>query len=152
MGALRWQKLAELACERGSYVHVWPTSQRRDLRDFLAAASLLVSLPQDSDLAMRSKMFEYLTYDAGMLALARSDSATALALQGTAADVVAPDDVDGIAAVLASHFESFDAGRHPRRVVAHTRLSRRAQATVLFDAFERILASAPKPLRAQAAM
>src|SRR5207253_3182453 len=44
---------------------------------FLAGATMLVNLPQDSDLCVPAKIFEYVRFDAWLLVLASKGSATA---------------------------------------------------------------------------
>jgi len=51
-------------------------------------------------MAIPSKVFEYMRYEAWLLALAEPRSATAQLLRDTPADVVRPDDVDALAGVL----------------------------------------------------
>lgn len=101
--------------------------------EFLAGATMLVSLPQDSHLAIPSKIYEYLRFEAWVLALAEPGSATAEALDQSGVDVVAPDDVDGMARVLAGRVRAFRAGSRPGRPTGVAHLSRRAQAEPLFQ-------------------
>lgn len=132
----------ELARQEGieAYVRYHPPGPRSASARLLASASMLVSLPQDTETAVPSKVFEYASYDAWLLALARPHSATALVLEGTSADVVAPDDVDAIAEVLRRHLSAYRAGERPTAVGADGRFSRRRQAALLLD---RIDALAP---------
>jgi hypothetical protein len=58
-------------------------------------------------------------------------------LRGTGADVVAPDDEDAIAAVIASRFAEFAGGvRPPRLIDRNPDLTRERQAAKFFDALE----------------
>ena len=57
---------------------------------------MLVNLPQDSHLCIPSKVYEYMRYAAWLLALEPADSATALLLRDSAADVVGSDQDCGI--------------------------------------------------------
>src|SRR5207249_4914766 len=68
------------------FVGARPPGLRRDVVEFLADAAMLLSLPQDSDMAIPSKIFEYMQYDAWILALAERDSATERLLRGSNAD------------------------------------------------------------------
>jgi glycosyltransferase involved in cell wall biosynthesis len=133
-----------LAAEEGiaRYVRVHPPGPRQAAAAFLARAAVLLSLPQDSHLALPSKIFEYMRYDAAILALAAPGSATAELLRGTGADVVAPHDVETITAALRARYREFEAGRRPAPLAASGRFGRRAQADRLFDAIERIADSA----------
>ncbi len=97
---------------------------------------MLVILPQDTDLAIPAKVFEYMRFDAWLLALAERDSATGLVLRGTAADVISSADIDGIAAVLKKRYREYAAGTRPRAIAADPRLSRQFQAGLLVEALE----------------
>lgn len=105
---------------------------------FLASCAMLVSLPQDSSLAIPSKVFEYLRAPAWLLALAEPGSATAGVLEGTGADVVAPEDEEGIAAAIRRRYLQFAAGERPRPLGTDPRLTRRHQGGILLDALEEI--------------
>jgi hypothetical protein len=134
-GTIDGRTIQDLASDEGlgGYFVMHPGRPRAEALRFLAAASLLVSLPQDSQMAIPSKVFEYSQYDAWLLALANPDSATALLLEGSGADVVAPNDEDGIFAVLRHHYQEHTAGIRPAPVNADGRLSRRGQAAILLD-------------------
>jgi hypothetical protein len=96
-----------------------------------------VVLPQDSDMAIPSKVFEYLRYPAWVLAMAESDSATGRVLRDTPAAVVSAADVDGLAAQLADWLDQFEGGERPEPAASSaTELSRHAQADRLFDRLE----------------
>jgi hypothetical protein len=118
------------------FVRLFPPRSRRAVMEFLAGATMLVSLPQDNDLAIPAKIFEYACFDAWILALAEQSSATAAVLQHTGADVVAPKDLDGIVAVLRKRYGEFAEGVRPTRI-AQDRLSRRGQAQILMEALAR---------------
>ncbi|AHG90020.1 hypothetical protein J421_2483 [Gemmatirosa kalamazoonensis] len=122
------------------FVRYHPPGPRSAAARLLASASLLVSLPQDTETAVPSKVFEYATYDAWLLALARRDSATALVLEGSSADVVAPDDVAGIAQVIRRHVLQYRNGERPVAVGADGRFSRRRQAVTLLEHVDRLTA------------
>src|SRR3954447_23731214 len=101
-----------------------PPRAHREALQFLANATLLVSLPQDTEMAVPSKVFEYSRFNAWLLALARPNSATALALAGSSADVVAPDDEEALYAVLRRHVLEHRAGVRPTPVGADGRFAR----------------------------
>ncbi|HET7563607.1 MAG TPA: hypothetical protein VFJ96_01335 [Gemmatimonadaceae bacterium] len=130
--------LHAIAREEGieAYVSAGPPRPRREAMEFLSRAAMLVSLPQDSDMAIPSKIFEYMQFDAWLLALVHPDSATGLLLQGTDADVVAPHDVNAIAAVLHRRYLEHARGIRPRPIARDKRFSRAHQAALLFDAIE----------------
>ena len=133
--------LLAIADEEGiePFVTVHPPGTRDEAMRFLATASTLASLPQDSHLAIPSKIYEYMRFDAWLLALAEKGSATANLLEGTSADVVEPDDVDALTSLLRRRYADHEAGRRPAPIAADESLGRRAQADRLFDALERIL-------------
>ncbi len=129
------------------FVKTRPRRPRRELMEFLADATLLLSLPQDSDMAIPSKIFEYMQFDAWILALAAPGSATELLLRHSSADVVSPDDVQEIANVLQSRYQQYRQGQRPARLAHNSRYSRREQATLLFDAIERRIDAGVRDLR-----
>jgi hypothetical protein len=100
---------------------------------------VLVNLPQDSHLAVPSKVFEYLRFDAWLLVLAEPGSATELLLRDSGADLAAPDDVDAIARILRARYVEHRDGIRPRALARDRNLSRRAQAERLFAAIDEIL-------------
>jgi hypothetical protein len=77
-------------------------------------------------------------YDAWLLALAERDSATELLLRETEADVVSPDDVEGLIEVLRTRYVDHRAGRRPEPIAREVRFGRSAQTERLFDAVEQI--------------
>jgi glycosyltransferase involved in cell wall biosynthesis len=137
--------LEQIAAEEGigGYVRLTPPSPRADALRLLASASMLVSLPQDSVLALPSKIFEYSRFDAWLLALAEAESATATLLHGTSADVVDPADVEAIADAVRRRCLEHAAGVAPRAVDAEGRFGRARQAAILLDRLDEIIAPAP---------
>jgi len=121
------------------FVGLRPPGTRREASQFLAEGSMLLSLPQDYDTAIPSKIFEYMQYDAWVLALADRDSATERLLRGSKADVVAPQDLESLAAVLRQRYLQYAGGERPTRLATDPRYSRREQARRLFDAIEACL-------------
>ncbi|HEY6223520.1 MAG TPA: glycosyltransferase [Gemmatimonadales bacterium] len=134
----------QIAAEEGiaRYVRLHPRGTRREALRFLSQAQLLVVLPQDSDLAIPAKMFDYMRCDAWVLALARRDCAVELLLRGSAADVVAPDDVPAIADLLGARVAQYRAGARPQRLSRDPRYGRRAMADRLFEAIEALTCAA----------
>lgn len=139
LGQIEGQSIAEIARQEGvsELVTLHPPGTVRDVAALLARAAVLVNLPQDSHLAIPSKLYEYMVYPSWILALAERDSATGRILAGTAAAVVAPDDVDGIAAFVRRCYRAYRAGERPRPVAQDPTLGRAHQAKLLFDALER---------------
>ena len=130
-----------IAAEEGldGFVGLTPPGTRREASQFLAEGSMLLSLPQDSNTAIPSKIFEYMQYGAWILALADRDSATERLLRGSGADVVAPQDLESLAAVLRKRYLQYACGERPTRLATDPRHSRREQARRLFDAIEACL-------------
>jgi O-antigen/teichoic acid export membrane protein/glycosyltransferase involved in cell wall biosynthesis len=138
--------LEELARRAGvaPFVRCEPPRPRAEALRFQAGASMLALLPQDSDLAIPAKVFEYLRYPAWILALAEPGSATAELLAGSGADVVSGEDMDAIFAILSRRIREHRAGVRPQPVGADRRFARALQAQVLFDALAAAV-SAPPP-------
>jgi glycosyltransferase involved in cell wall biosynthesis len=137
-------ELETIAAEEGveAYLRVRPAGTRAEALRFLSRAALLVILPQDSDMAIPAKLFDYMLFDAWVLALAERGSATEVLLRGSGADVVAPSAVDAIAQVLRRRYGEYARGERAVRLATHERYSRRAQARVLFEAVEAITGAA----------
>jgi hypothetical protein len=123
----------QIAKEEGiaDYVTVGGLVPRKEVFEFLAGATILLSLPQDSDFAIPAKIYEYMRFDAWMLVLARPGSATAQVLRDTDADVVEPADLDEITRVLRLRHEQFANGIHPKAVAHDGRFDRKVQAEKL---------------------
>lgn len=132
-------RLAEQAGIR-DFVRIHPPVSREDAMRFLARAAVLVTLPQGLQYCIPSKVFEYMQFDAWLMAIAEAESATRDLLSRTSADVVLPDSPDEIARVLDQRFTEFEGGIRPRRIAGEEPwLSRRAQADRLFEAIEEIV-------------
>jgi glycosyltransferase involved in cell wall biosynthesis len=139
--------LEAIAREEGiaECVRTYPSGPRAQALDFLARGSVLVVLPQDSDMAIPAKVFEYMRFDAWMLVFAARGSATDLLLEGTAADVVRPGDPDAVSEILRKRYLQHLRGERGIRLSTNDGLSRRKQASVLFEALEGIIGEAPAP-------
>jgi hypothetical protein len=146
-GGYGGKSLEQIATEEGlaGFVRTGPTRPRAQAMAFLAEASMLLSLPQDSILAIPSKIYEYMRFPAWMLALTESGSATDRILAGTGVDLVRPDDVDGMARVIRTRYETFAAGEHPQPIARDARLSRRRQAECFLEALETVAAERGSP-------
>lgn len=131
-----------IACDEGldHYLRLHPQRPRQEALRFLSRATMLVTLAQDSDMAIPAKLFDYMLFDAWILALARPDSAIELLLRDSGADVVPAEDTDGILAVLRRRYAQHLAGERATRLAGIARYSRREQARILFSAIERTLA------------
>jgi len=146
MEKLGGQSVDQLAAREGlaEFVSIHPPGTHREAIELLSRATVLVNLPQDSHLCIPSKVFEYMRHEAWLLALAEPGSATEIVLRETDADIVAPDDVDEIAAVLSRRYRQHQQGDLPRPIASDDRWSRRAQARRLFEAIEGIAAPVRK--------
>jgi Glycosyl transferases group 1 len=118
---------------------------RRELAALLAQATVLVSLYQDSQMCVPSKIFESMQYDAWILTFAETGSATELLLRGTDADVLDPQAVDQLVHTLIRRYRQFAAGERPVRLARDDRFSRRVQATMLFERIEALSPGRPDP-------
>jgi hypothetical protein len=122
------------------YVHVGGFLTRPETLSFLSCATMLLSLPQDSDSAIPAKIYEYVQFPAWLLILADANSATARVLQGTPADVVAPNDLDGLTGALRRRFDQFSRGERPSPVDSDGRFSRVIQTDKLAALLEMLIA------------
>ena len=140
-GEFARKPVVQIAAEVGAdaFVRVIPPQPHRVALEFLANASMLVSLPQYAHLAIPAKVFEYSQFDAWLLILAKRDSATELLFRDTTADVVEPEDVEAIAEAIRRRFEQHRRGERPRAINFDGRFDRRVQATVLLDRIERLI-------------
>ena len=130
----------QIAEEEGvlEYVKISGHLPRRQAMEFLSGATMLLSLPQDSDFAIPAKIYEYVRFHAWMLVLATPQSATADLLRDTDADVVHPADVDGIVRSLMRRYEQFAAGVMPLPIGRDGRFDRSVQAKKLMELVEKI--------------
>ena len=134
--------LATIAREEGLVEHFTAHGfrPRSEALEFLAAAAVLVSLPLRTTMTLPAKLFEYTRYDAWLLVLAESGSATAELLRGTGADIVEPNDEAAIAAALRKRFDEFRAGVRPVALNRDGRFDRSVQSAVLFDLLDEVRA------------
>ncbi len=137
----------QIAAEEGlgNHVHVGGLLPRQEALEFLAGATMLLSLPQDSDFAVPAKIYEYLRFDAWMLVLATPESATGRLLRDTDADLVDPEDIEGMAAVLLTRFQEFSRGIQPQAIGRDGRFDRRAQAMKFLDLLTQHVAAGRTP-------
>jgi protein-tyrosine-phosphatase len=141
-----------------AFVRVRPPGPLREAMEFLADAAVLLSLPQDSDMAIPSKIFEYMQFEAWVLALASPGSATELLLRDSGADVIPPDDEEAIARSLETRYRQYRRGERPPRLAESGRYGRLEQGRRLFDAINHCIGAtvpdskvtsppAPSPIR-----
>lgn len=131
----------QIAREEGieQYVTLGGLVKRQAALEFLAGASILLSLPQDSDFAIPAKIYEYLRFDAWLLVLAHARSATAELLREVDADVLEPGDVDGITRAIRHRYQQFSRGEIPRAAGWDGRFDRRVQAEKLMRLLDGIV-------------
>jgi glycosyltransferase involved in cell wall biosynthesis len=122
--------------------------KRSEALVFLAGASMLLSLPQDSDFAIPAKIYEYLRFDAWMLVLSHAGSATTRLLEGTEADVLDPTDVEGMTRVLRRRYDQFSRGERPLAAGRDGRFDRRMQSQKLMALLESSVFRRVPPRRA----
>ena len=118
------------------HIVVHPSAPRRQVLQFLATASVLVSLPQGNDLAVPSKIFEYMLFPAHILALAEPSSATGQLLANTDVSVVSPTDIAAIEAAIGRWYDDFTRGIRPPALSGRAQFSRRGEAIRMFEAIE----------------
>jgi len=137
----------QMAAEEGvdRYVRIMPAAPRPMVLSEYAEAALLLSLPQDSELAVPSKVFEYMRFPAWILAQSGAQTATGMVLRDTAAFAIDPADIDSTTAALTAFVRDFHAGRRPEPLAAGGRYSREAEARKLFEALESLLGPRPAP-------
>jgi glycosyltransferase involved in cell wall biosynthesis len=112
---------------------------RTEALRFMGQAAVLVILPQDWSFSIPAKVFEYMQFDASLLVLSRRTDATSHLLATTTADLVAPDDVERMAELIATRYAEWTAGKRPVALNADGRFDRETQARLLFDRMEQLL-------------
>jgi glycosyltransferase involved in cell wall biosynthesis len=133
--------LVEMAREEGiaDFVSEGPVRPHAEALEFLGRATMLVTFPGWDTITIPAKIFECVRFDAWLLVLADPGSATDRLVRGIGADVVQPNDIVAIAAVIRKRYEEYRSGVRPVRAVADERFSRRTQARILLDAIARLL-------------
>jgi hypothetical protein len=131
----------EIARQEGipEFVMVGDRLSRKQTLEFLAGATMLLSLPQDNHLAVPAKIYEYVMVDAWMLVLAEPQSSTARLLLDSGADVVEPANVEEIASVIGRRYKEFARGIAPQAVGRTGQFDRRSQSDALRLQIDRIV-------------
>lgn len=131
----------QMAREEGvdRFVRILPSAPRPEVLKEYAAAALLLSLPQDSELALPSKVFEYMRFPAWILAQSGPKSATGSLLLEAGAFAIEPGEIDATAAVLRTCVREFRAGHRPAPLAREGRYSRAAEAARLFEALDTLI-------------
>jgi len=114
---------------------------RSEAMALLDRSSILVLLPQVHVHSVPAKLFEYMQRPVWVLVLAEAETAVAELLRGTAADVVAPDDVNAIADVIGRRFDESRSGMKPLPLNAEGTFSRERQTELLFREIDRVTGS-----------
>ncbi|MEP6998836.1 MAG: hypothetical protein ABI969_00050 [bacterium] len=131
-GDMDGEWVSEIAEEEGiaAYVSLRGLLSRKDVLEFQAGATVLLSLPlaQDRDTSLPAKIYEYVRFAAWLLVVAHPESALADLLRGSEADVVGPQDVDGITLLIRHRYEQFSAGERPLPVGRDGQFDRSVQA------------------------
>ena len=138
LGQVAGAPLREVAADCGiaDYLTLEAPRPRREALEFLAGAAMLLNLPQSAAQCIPSKLFEYVQFSAWLLALEPEGTATELLLRDSAADIVAPDDEEAIAATIRHRYEEYSRGIRPTPIGADGRFHRRHQAARLLDELE----------------
>ncbi len=124
------------------FVKIGSQMPRHRVMEFLAGASMLLSLPQDSDYAVPAKIFEYVRFHAWMLVLATPTSATAEVLRHSDADVVDPTDIESMTEILVLRYQEFSKGIMPQPAGRDGRFDRWLQTEKLIEYIESCSATA----------
>jgi hypothetical protein len=133
----------EVAEQEGisEYVTVEPPQPHAQAMQFMADATMLVTMSGGNLAAIPAKTFECIRFESWVLALSAPGSATELLLAGSGADVVAPSNVEGIEQAIRTRYLAYREGAPPPRIGDDPRFSRAGQARLLFDALEERLRS-----------
>ncbi len=125
-----WVRAIAREEEIADYVHLHGLLSRQDVLQFLANATVLLSLPlaQDRDTSLPAKIYEYVRFNAWLLVLSHPESALSDLLRGSEADLVAPNDLEGIAALMRRRYVQFADGETPQPVGRDGRFDRSVQA------------------------
>ena len=127
--------------EIADFVRIRGQVPRKRALEFLAGATVLLSLPQGTEFAIPAKIYEYVRMPAWLLTTASANSATAHLLHGTEADVVEPSDLDGMTRVLRHRYEQFTNGVQPLPVGRDGRFDRSVQVQAFLGLIEQYCAA-----------
>jgi hypothetical protein len=132
--------LVEMAREEGIADFLSTTTVRPhdEALQFMSRATMLVSFPGWDTSTVPAKIFEYVRFDAWLMALVDPGSAAERLLRGSAADVLVPDNTAAVAAAIQRHFLEYRSGIQPTRTASDDRFSRRRQAEILLAAISRL--------------
>ena len=123
-------------CGVGDFTTVERRRPRSEALALIQASAMVVLLPQQHVHSIPGKLFEYVQLAAWPLVIADRGSATELLLRDSGADVVSPDDVDGVADAIEQRFLAFRRGERPVPLNADGRFNRDRQTAKLLDALD----------------
>ena len=137
------QSVRAMAEQEGvsEFVHIDGPRPRDAAMEFLAGGTMLLNLPQDADMCIPAKIFEYVRFSAWLLVLATPHSATAALLRDTSADVIDPNDVDGMARVIETRYRQHTLGERPLAAGHDGRFDRAIQAKILVERLNSIVST-----------
>lgn len=118
---------------------------RAEAQALLDRSAMVVLLPQIHIHSVPAKVYEYVQRPVWMLVLSEPSTAIAELLDDTAADIVSPDDVEGMAAVITRRLREARSGVRPTALNADGRFSRERQARLFFRELEQVVVQAPTP-------
>ena len=121
---------------------------RAEAQRLLDRSAMVALLPQIHVHSVPAKVFEYVQRPVWMLILSEASTAIGELLGDTRADIVSPDDVEGIAAVITRRLREARSGVRPEALNADGRFSRERQARLFFRELERIVAGMHAPASA----
>lgn len=111
---------------------------RAEALALIRASAMVVLLPQQHVHSIPGKVFEYVQLAAWPLVLADRGSATELLLRDSGADVLAPDDLEGVAGAIERRYHAFRRGERAIPLNADGRFNRDRQTSRLLDALDSI--------------
>ena len=123
-----------------AFVRTGPSRTHAGALEFMAEATMLLTMSGTNMAAIPAKTFECIRFPAWVLALSAPGSATEVLLRNSGADVASPTDADRILEILRGRFLEHRAGVVPEPIGRDPRFSRRYQAGIFFDALESRLA------------
>lgn len=126
-------EISELAAslDLSAFVEILPRIDRQEAMRWTALSQMCVVLPQDSKMALPSKVFELAQLRSWMLVFAPEDSATSTVLLGTSATVVGVTDATGAADAIINAILAFRSGIRPEAVDRDGTMLRSRQAEKL---------------------
>lgn len=125
----------------GAHVEFGGVVPRAEALRHLAGSAVGLILPQDSHLAVPSKVFEYVNLPIWVIALAQRESATTDVLGRTSAIVVDPLDVPHLEKVIEDLWDRWSEGERPGLGSFDASLARRKQALTFSRQLRRVLNS-----------